>query len=467
MHDKANILADNWEPIFNGVAQAKESIEEYVGRLAQRWNRVDLQDIDADITEEEVMLAINRCKAGKTCGPDDLGNEWYKDNAERLVPILTQLFNSCMKDGRTPHSFLEAFIFSVSKGGDRSNPLNYRPIALLNTDYKIFTRILAWRVRKHISKLVHETQCGFVPGKTIHEVIDLFEAAKAVCREGKRLTKAQVLLLDFAKAYDSLDRDFLLTVLQKKGFPERFCKIVATIHAGTTVKFMANGQLSRALNITSGIRQGCPLAPLLFILAVDLLYDEVDMDAGLVGIALDSKSPERQLKAAGYADDTAIYIADKSMQATAIAAVARFSAASGLQLNVGKSAAISLGRGSADTESPEDIDWAENGDGVGEGHNEIAEIETTRYLGHIAGNVDTVKQAWTAAFKALTIRLELAQVKTNTVQQRAAIAAAIIVPKLMFVARHAWPSEDLAKEANWRIRNFVWKASFALPERAP
>ncbi|OWZ11876.1 LOW QUALITY PROTEIN: polyprotein [Phytophthora megakarya] len=178
---------------------------------------------------------------------------------------------------------------------------------------------------------------------TIHEAIDLYEAAKEYCTSSPDLSEAQVLLLDFAKAYDSLNREFLLAVLQAKGFPPKFCQIVQAIHTNTTVQFMANGEISRRLQVTSGIRQGCPLAPLLFILAVDLLYDEIEGRQDIRGIELDETRPHKNLKVAGYADDAAIYIADMVLQQAVIDAVARFSNVSGLSLNLKKSAAIRLG----------------------------------------------------------------------------------------------------------------------------
>jgi hypothetical protein len=110
-----------------------------------------MADLDEVITESEVAVAIARCKAGKTCGSDQLGNEWYKDQAALLTPVLTRIFNDCMAEGATPSSFLEAYIHSISKGAVTSNPMNYRPIASLNTYYKSLTRILAWRVRRYIS----------------------------------------------------------------------------------------------------------------------------------------------------------------------------------------------------------------------------------------------------------------------------------------------------------------------------
>lgn len=465
-HDQANVLAESWETIFNGVPSDKDNATEYIERMAKHWKAEDLSDVDEEITEIEVQAAIMKCKIGKACGPDELSNEWYRDNIENLVPILTRMFNDCLEDGIAPSSFLEAYIFSISKGGDKSNPLNYRPIALLNTDYKVFTRIMAWRVRRHIARLVKETQYGFIPGRTIHEAIDLFEAAKEACSKGEQLEEAQVLLLDFAKAYDSLDRDFLLKVLEAKGFPPKFCRIVRAIHTNTTVRFMANGSLSRAVQVSSGIRQGCPLAPLLFILAVDLLYDEIQNEQQIRGVPLRGSQDETtgrqrdaELRVAGYADDTAIYVESKHMQAAAIAAVGRFSSVSGLMLNVKKSAAISLC-------GQEDMEMDEN-EIAPQDNLMMEETGSTRYLGHVAGVSDTTVEAWTKAMKALRVRLVLAETKTNTVQQRAAIAGAVIIPKLLYVARHAWPSEDMVKTMDLCIRNFVWSSHFTEPEVTP
>jgi len=444
IHDKANILKDSREATFNGQADAVTDIEAFIGTYAKTWEKVDLSDIDDDITEDKVRAAIAACKIGKACGPDELSNEWYKDNVDRLVPVLTRIYNDCMEHGDTPSSFLEAYIHSIRKGGDTANPLNYRPIALLNTDYNFFTRIIAWRVRRHITRLVSSRQCGFVPGRTIHEVVDLFEAAKAQCSSDEELSQAQVLMLDFAKAYDSLDRDFLLAMLAAKGFPPKFCHMIRTIHTGTIVKFLANGSVSGELKVTSEIRQGCPLAPLLFIIAVDLLYDVVEAEKSIVGIGLTSAAGCRPLTVAGYADDTAIYIANANMQLAALRAVRSFSDVSGLRLNVKISVAINLGN----------VDHATVPVATG-GQEAVTTVSSTRYLGHIAGNADTSKEAWSRAMDSLRIRLVLAEAKTNTAQQRGQTAAAIILPKLLYVARHAWPTEEVVRKAQRCIRNYV------------
>ncbi|OWZ01805.1 Reverse transcriptase precursor [Phytophthora megakarya] len=136
--------------------------------MASRWAPKLWPDLYEEIDAEETRDAIGRCRAGKACGPDDLGNEWYMDHVDELVPILTSLYNDCMDTGVTPRSFVEAYIFSIAKGGDTSD----------------FTRILARRFRKHIADMVHTTQYGFVPNRSIHAAIDLFVAATAQIQRG-------------------------------------------------------------------------------------------------------------------------------------------------------------------------------------------------------------------------------------------------------------------------------------------
>lgn len=104
-HEKAAILADNWEQVFNETAERKEDIEEYVVKHKDKWKQVDLSAIDDEITNEEVEASIRHCKRGKACGPDDLSNEWYQDHTDLIVPVLTRVLNDCYSSGEVPMSF--------------------------------------------------------------------------------------------------------------------------------------------------------------------------------------------------------------------------------------------------------------------------------------------------------------------------------------------------------------------------
>lgn len=155
------------------------------------------------------------------------------------------------------------------------------------------------------------------------------------------------------------------------------------------------------------------------------------------------------------------------MKLAAIRAVGRFSRVSGLLLNVHKSVAIDLRKHSMSAPSSDHATRSDSLVETTEQNTALRETASTRYLGHIAGCRNTSTEAWKKAFKALMIRLALAKARTNTAQQRASIAAAIIVPKLLYVARHAWPTPELVKQAERRIKNFIWNASFAVPIKHP
>ena len=103
-------------------------------------------------------------------------------------------------------------------------------------------------------------------------MIDYFEAARVATTHSGAHRDALVLLLDFAKAYNSLDRRYLYAALRRYGFPPNFVNSIELLQCGTTVRFMANGEKSEEVYVTRGIRQGCPLAPLIFILALEPLY---------------------------------------------------------------------------------------------------------------------------------------------------------------------------------------------------
>ncbi|KAE9298518.1 hypothetical protein PR003_g23215 [Phytophthora rubi] len=340
---KADTLADAWSPIMRGVPASSSAVERVT-----RWMEQDTGDdtamlADAGmITETAVRMALRECKMDKACGPDKLGNDWYRAYEDALVPILTRLYKLWYTEQVFPDSFLEANIFCLKKSGDGGDPLNYRPLALLNTDYKILTRLLTTQVRTTLARRISIFQQGFVPGRQIHATIDYFAAAQrmALCSDDAR--DALALLLDFAKAYDSLDRQFLYAVLRRHGYPRHFVQVIEKLHTGTNVRFLANGTRSRTVMVTRGIRQGCPLAPLLFILALEPLYRRLEKGAVHQGITLKTCTATAALRVAGYADDTAIYLRSPAELEVALATITDFGAASGLHLNCSKTVAIAL-----------------------------------------------------------------------------------------------------------------------------
>ncbi|KAE9282725.1 hypothetical protein PR003_g27329, partial [Phytophthora rubi] len=263
------------------------------------------------------------------------------------------------------------------------------------------------------------------------------------------MATALALLLDFCKAYDSVDRAFMYEVLLWLGFPVEFVKAMRGLHDGTRVRFLANGYRSRWVAVTCGIRQGRPLAPILFILVLEALYRRIDDDQRLTGIVLKSKAGVVRLKVGGYADDTASYVRTAAEVWIVMDITRIFASASGLTLNEAKTLVIAL--------NPASI----SGMGLLPVPLKLQAVDMlARYLGLQVGSVPDPNYTWQVARTQLVARLALATRKTLTVDQRSIIAMAIVIPKLLFIGRHQWPTTDTIKVFQTMIKNFVWHGRF-------
>ena len=116
------------------------------------------------------------------------------------------------------NSFGEANIQYLKKAAASALPLEHRPIALLNSDYKLFTKILSFPVRPLLSHIVSPAQVGFFPKRSIHTALDIVKAVRKAARADSDLHEAIVLLLDFAKDFDKLQRPYLLSALKWLGY---------------------------------------------------------------------------------------------------------------------------------------------------------------------------------------------------------------------------------------------------------
>ncbi|KAF1336803.1 reverse transcriptase, partial [Globisporangium splendens] len=446
--NRSRELADDmmrgWRATMQQTPCKPDKIRCFLEGVSGGDNHVDLSSICAPIQEDEVKLAIRKCQRGKAHGPDELGNDWYRDCVTDLVPLMTTLFNTWLARGVIPSSFGAAHVQCIKKSRTSATPLEHRPIALLNSDYKVFTRIFATRLRPMMPLLVHAKQAGFVPGRYITTVIDTLNAAKAAANSNPALRRALALLLDFAKAYDSLDRDFLTQALESLGFQVDFVRLVSALHANTSCQFMVNGFLSRSMAVTCGIRQGCPLAPLLFILALEMLYRKIEKEPLIRGVQLSNGETTATIKVSGFADDTTIYVQDPSEVPAVLKILDDFGAASGLKINVAKSLALPLHQQAAVTRA--DV----------HGLAVMGRQDHCRYLGIQIGQTAGSQANWDNAIKGLQARLHLARIKTNSVAQRALLAKAVIIPKVLYVARHEWPTVHTVNRLQQLVKRFVW-----------
>lgn len=143
--------------------------------LDLKLSTAEAEKLVVPIQEVETRAAIDHLKRHKNGGTTGLNHDFYKDFKDELAPGLTKLFNAILQGNAVPSAFLEATIVPLRKKGDSTDAMDYRPIYLLNTAYKIFGRILAERVHLILPKLISASQHGFVWGRPIEKAATIFK----------------------------------------------------------------------------------------------------------------------------------------------------------------------------------------------------------------------------------------------------------------------------------------------------
>ena len=159
-------------------------------------------------------------------GPNKIPNAVYRNLAIYFAPKFRDLMNEIVATGKMPAHMLQGDVSQIYKKNDRDDPRNYRPITLLNTDYKMYTRIMARRMRDVVHEFVSESQKGFVPRELIQDCTMLLHLTEAYINEEPDERKGILLFFDMEKAFDKVSYKFLNKAMKVVGFGPKFCKQV-------------------------------------------------------------------------------------------------------------------------------------------------------------------------------------------------------------------------------------------------
>ncbi|CAI5477431.1 unnamed protein product [Closterium sp. Yama58-4] len=384
-------------------------------------------------SEQEVKNAFAAMARNKSPGSDGLPKELFEAHWD----LLGESFMAMAKDfeGSTvlPAEIKEAVTIFLPKKGDKESLNNYRPITLLNFTYKVLARVVADRMKSVLHMVISPEQYGFIPGRRLSDAValvaDIIEGAK------NDKDDCYMLLVDFQKAFDSVSRDFLFQVLGSMGFPERFVGWVKGLHEGTTTKLLINGWLGEGVDVVSGVRQGCPLAPYLFLCAVEPLALEVERRE--LGLEKDG----HRLGYLGYADDTTLVLQGEAQISQAEEILDRFERVSGLATNKEKSVVLPLGANIGATGGGS-FKWA-------------GADEAERLLGIWVTPSGSGRPTWEKAWSRISEKLTKWQLKYLTITARATVVNFYITPILAFQAQIFPPPADIWLEIMRLIHSFT------------
>ncbi|GJZ80890.1 RNA-directed DNA polymerase, eukaryota [Tanacetum coccineum] len=301
-----------------------------------------VEDLEKNVTYDEVKRAVWDCGTNKSQGPDGFTFEflrkyWYVVHKD-VVKAVEEFFNS----GTFPPGCNALFITLIPKMQDAKLVKDFRPISLIGSFYKIVAKILANRLSLVISTLVSDVQSAFISNRQILDGPFILNELISWCKTKK--SKIMVFKVDFEKAFDSVKWDFLDNLLGKFGFGTKWRGWIKGCLTSSMGSILVNGSPTAEFKFHKGLKQGDPLSPFLFILVMESLHFSFNqvLDAGLFkGVRIDNSLSLSHLF---YADD-AVFIGkwDKSNLITLVNMLKCFFLASGLKINIHKSKLMGIG----------------------------------------------------------------------------------------------------------------------------
>ena len=321
--------------------------------------KLSLTDLERDncegaISTEELFLALKGLQTDKAPGSDGLSMEFYLAFWDELGDSLSLVLNERFRLGLLTDSQRGSLLRLIHKKDDVRSPKNWCPISLLNTDYKLASKAITERLKSVMSSIVHHDETCSVPGRSIfsnlHLVRDVLDMIDKTDETGILIT------LDQEKAFDRVDHEFLMRTLAKFGFGPTFCQWVSLFYNNVFSQIICNGNLTRPIFLGRGVRQGCPLSPLLYVLVSEVLSTQIRDSPEIIGFHLPGAGG-LHFKISQYADDATIFVKSERSLSHLLRVVHNYERGSGAKLNTSKSEAMWLGRWRDYGATPYGLKW--------------------------------------------------------------------------------------------------------------
>ena len=215
----------------------------------------------------EIKNAKKKLKNGKAAGCDNIPPETIKAGGEMSEEILLDLCNRIWSEEKVPEEWKKSLLIKLPKKGDVSYCKNWRGIMLLNMASKVFCRVILERIKITLDEKLREEQVGFRAGGSCTDQIATQQIIVEQSIEWQ--SSLYINFIDFEKAFDSISREVLWKLLRHYGVPDKMVTIVRVLYEGFLAQVAHNGQKTQPLIMRTGVRQGCLLSPLLFLVALD------------------------------------------------------------------------------------------------------------------------------------------------------------------------------------------------------
>ena len=420
------------------------------------------------VRETHTTKALHLTKNGSATGMDGCPYELWKALQKRhedminknqpsfdIINVLTVLFKDIQTFGVDENTdFALGWMCPIYKKKDTTEISNYCPITLLNTNYKILTKVLAIQLMEHIETLIHKDQAGFIPGRSIRDQTKLAMAIIAYAEVAEE--NSAIIALDQEKAYDKIRHDYLWKTLEAFNLPHPFINTIQSLYENASTMVAINGILSKPFRVTRGIRQGDPISCPIFNLAIEPLACMTRNDEMIKGLLIPGL--QTPIKINLFANDTNIYLSEEDNLTYVQNTLHDWCQVSGAKFNLEKTEIIPIGseeyrertihtlKINADKIFPiaDNIKIAQDGDAV-------------RYLGAYIGNKLNNLTPWEPIVERIHKSLIHWNKMLPTIKGRATIVQAVVGGRTQYLTTAQGMPSHIESALTKVIRDFMWE----------
>lgn len=387
----------------------------------------------SEITTADIFIAIKTSSPNKSPGGDSLPREFYLKTFDVIWRELTMIMNEALA-GNFPAEFVDGILVLVKKKGDDQSAHSYRPISLLNSDYKILSRILKQRMENvmRTHRVLSDAQKCSNYGRNIFQAT--LSLKDRIAQLVKRKQRGLLASFDLRHAFDLVDRGFLSRNMCSLGFDPNLVRLINRIGELSSSRLLINGHLTEAFPIERSVRQGDPLSMHLFVLYLQPLLKRLEDICGTDLVV-------------AYADDVSVIVTCTTKLERIRETFHLFERVSGAKLSLEKSTSISVGYTDA---GPLSVPWLRCGN-------------TVRILGvTFANSIRAMsKLNWDGLVGKFSQQVYLHSLRTLTLQQKVILLNVFITSKVWYLASVLAPSAAHTAKLTATMGTFLWRGIVA------
>ncbi|KAL4292566.1 hypothetical protein AHAS_Ahas18G0040900 [Arachis hypogaea] len=397
--------------------------------------------------EWEIKKALFNIGSLKAPGSDGFPALIYKNNWEVMKSKLCDFIWSCWRNPNLIKECNNTLLVLVPKINNPEFINQFRPIALCNVSYKVITKIMVDRIKPYLNDRIAVHQSSFIPGRKIQDNILIAKEMIHIMKKMKGKKQFMAIKIDFEKAYDRLNWEFIKKRLQNFKFPEHFINLIMNCIQSVNYSVIWNGNRTEEFTPIRGLRQGDPLSPYLFVIAMDALsylIEEQVQNGGWKAIRVGREGPD--ISHLMFADNLLLFTEATMEQITRVIEVLEaFCNVSGLKINREKSSIIFSKKTQPNTRE------------------EITKLtrfreerDLGRYLGAMITNNRKGKENYKDMLGRMQNKLKGWKGKCLSLAGRLTLAQSVLSPALNFNMQHERIPRGICQEVEKIQRNFIW-----------